>query len=194
MKKSLKMIISSLGIILDSLATPFVFSLLYLAFGGMIWSCENNCFEIQQLFVCLVVVALFLAYIVSFVLSNIYLSKTLYRKNKKLVIIPILLSIILTLIFLFTVFWNFNWEWQFQSYEENNTKTLSALWRVECAQEFEGYGGKYYGYDHYIHDVFYFANSIICIKYSRQNKEIMDEFIWCWVHFDTYSFGAVCLL
>ncbi len=110
MKKSLKMIISSLWILLDSLVTPFIFSLLYLAFGGMIWSCENNCFEIQQLLDCLVVVALFFVYIVSFVLSNIFLSKTLYRKNKKMVIIPILLSIILTLIFFFTVFWNYNWE------------------------------------------------------------------------------------
>ena len=110
MKKSLKIIISSLGIVLDSLATPFIFSLLYLAFGMMIWTCENNCFEIQQLFYCFVAVALFLAYSVSFVLSNIYLSKTLYRKNKKMVIIPILLSIILTLIFFFMVFWNFNWE------------------------------------------------------------------------------------
>lgn len=110
MKKSLKIIISSLGIVLDSLATPFIFSLLYLAFGMMIWTYENNCFEIQQLFNCFVAVALFLAYSVSFVLSNIYLSKTLYRKNKKMIIIPILLSIILTLIFYFTVFWNYNWE------------------------------------------------------------------------------------
>lgn len=110
MKKSLKIIISSLGILLDSLATPFIFSLLYLAFGMMIWTYENNCFEVQQLFYCFVAVALFLAYIVSFVLSNIFLGKTLYRKNKIMVIIPILLSIILTLIFYFTVFWNYNWE------------------------------------------------------------------------------------
>ena len=104
------MIISAVWILLDSLATPFIFSLLYLAFGTMIWTYENNCFEIQQPFYCLVAVALFLAYIVSFVLSNIFLSKTLYRKNKKMVIIPILLSIILTLIFFFTVFWTYNWE------------------------------------------------------------------------------------
>ncbi len=110
MKKRLKMIISSLGIILDSLATPFVFSLLYLAFGGMIWSCENNCFEIQNLIYCLMAVALFLVYIVSFVWSNIFLGKTLYRKNRKMIMIPILLSVILTLIFFFTVFWNYNWE------------------------------------------------------------------------------------
>ncbi len=110
MKTRLKVLISCVAIMLDSLVTPFVFCLLYLAFGMLRWTCKNNCFEIQQLIDCLVVVALFLAYIVSFVLSNIFLSKTLYRKNKKLVMIPILLSIILILIFFFTVFWNFNWE------------------------------------------------------------------------------------
>lgn len=95
---------------LDSLVTPFIFCLLYLAFGMLSWTCKNNCFKVQNLIDCLVVVALFLAYIVSFVLSNIFLSKTLYRKNNKLVMIPVLLSIILILIFFFTVFWNFNWE------------------------------------------------------------------------------------
>jgi len=110
MKRRLKVIISCVWIILDSLATPFIFCLLYLAFGMLIWTYKNNCFEVQQLIDCLVVVALFLAYIVSYVLSNIFLSKTLYRKNKKLVMIPVLLSIILILIFFFTVFWNFNWE------------------------------------------------------------------------------------
>lgn len=110
MKRRLKVIISCVCIILDSLVTPFIFSFLYLAFGMLIWTCKNNCFEVQQLINCLVVGALFLAYGVSFVLSNIFLGKTLYHKNKKLVIIPVLLSIILTLIFLFTVAWNFEWE------------------------------------------------------------------------------------
>ena len=108
--KRLKIIISSLGILLDSLATPFVFCFLYLAFGMLIWTCKNDCFKIQQLFYCIVVVALFLAYILSFVWSNIFLSKFLYQKNKKLFIIPILFSIVLTLLFFFTVFWNYNWE------------------------------------------------------------------------------------
>ncbi len=108
--KRLKIIISSLGILLDSFATPFIFSFLYLAFGMLIWTCKNDCFQIQQLIYCFVVVAIFLVYILSFVWSNIVLSKLLYQKNKKMVIIPILLSIILTLIFFFTVFWNFNWE------------------------------------------------------------------------------------
>lgn len=110
MKRRLKLIISCVCIILDSLATPFIFSYLYLAFGMLIWTCKNNCFEIQQLVYCLVMVVLFLTYSVSFVWSNIFLCKLLYRKNKKLVIIPLLLSIILTLIFLFTVAWNFEWE------------------------------------------------------------------------------------
>ena len=110
MKNRLKVIISCLGILLDSLATPFVFSLLHLAFGTLIWTYKNNCFEVRQLIDCLVAIALFLAYIVSFVWSNIFIGKTLYRKNRKLAIIPILLSIILTLIFFFMVFWNFNWE------------------------------------------------------------------------------------
>lgn len=110
MKKRLKVILSCMGIVLDSLATPFIFVYLYFAFGMLIWTCKNDCFEVQQLTNCLIAVFLFLAYIVSFVLSNIYLCKTLYRKNKKLVIIPILVSIILTLIFFFTVFWNYTWE------------------------------------------------------------------------------------
>lgn len=110
MKKKIQMIICSLGIILDSLATPFVFSLLYLAFGMLIWTCENNCLGIQQVIYCLGTVALFLAYIVSFVFSNIYFCKALYCKNKKMVMIPILFSVMLTLIFFFTVFWNYNWE------------------------------------------------------------------------------------
>ena len=108
--KRVKMIISSLEILLDSLATPFIFSFLYLAFESMIWNYRNNHFEMQDIIYCLVVVALFLAYLESFVSSNIFLSKILYRKNKKLVVIPVLLSVILTLVFFFTVFWNFNWE------------------------------------------------------------------------------------
>lgn len=110
MKKRLKLLISILGIILDSLATPFIFCLLYMAFGMAIWSYENNSFEIQQLINCLKVVALFLVYMVSFIWSNLFLGKTLYHKNKKMAVIPILLSIILILIFFFTVFWLFDWE------------------------------------------------------------------------------------
>ena len=110
MMRRLKMIVSWGWIILDSLATPFVFSLLYLAFGMLFWTCRNNCFEVQQLVYCLVTVAMFLVYIVSFVWSNIFLCKFFYSKNKKMVIIPILFSIMLTLVFLFTVAWNFEWE------------------------------------------------------------------------------------
>lgn len=109
MKKRFKTVLSIFFILIDSFATPFIFSLLYIAFAGAEWALKNDCFDRINVFYCIKMTVVFILYLVSFILSNVYLGKKLYSVKKQLVIIPIATSIVLFIISFFTVFWNFQW-------------------------------------------------------------------------------------
>lgn len=110
MKNKLIIALCILLLGVTSVSSYFVFCYAYLVIGGALYQVRTDGFNIDVLKYFILGLTIIIVFFVTFLPPIIYLCKQLFKIKKWLVVIPILASILIALLSIVLVWWNFQWE------------------------------------------------------------------------------------